>query len=476
MACMTSSGHLLHQQVRPYLLVVDLVCVLLYFWNIRSELRSEHGRLEHYMNSGFSSSRASAHFHSPGPIKSLPSGKALALPWIQKDFRAEPESESEARIREARRKEVRALFAKNWRSYREYAWKKDVLQLISATSKDQWAGWLAILVDSLDTLWLMGMKKEFDEAVAVVAEIDFGVSSEARVNLFETTIRYFGGLLAAYDLSWRKVLLLKATELGDLLYSGFNTENRMPVDFIDFERAKTGEGLSVEYFVVSASPGTLSMEMTRLLQVTGNPKYYDAATRVMEYEIMAKHSLDTGDNLLFRLMLLGEDDVLIAGNVDVIAGKTILDPESEHLACFAGGMYAMAGRLFHQPRYLDTGAKLTRGCAYIYRSMPSGMGLECAWNKTIFTEQSRRPEWKASLPLGFTTAKDPRYILRPEAIESVFMMYRITGQQEYQDTAWDMFQAISRGTSTTYANAAVVDVTQSTNSLSQQDYMEVRKL
>jgi len=37
---------------------------------------------------------------------------------------------------------------------------------------------------------------------------------------------------------------------------------------------------------------------------------------------------------------------------------------------------------------------------------------------------------------------DRAYILRPEVIESYFIMYRITGDSKYRDWAWDAAQAI----------------------------------
>jgi len=57
-------------------------------------------------------------------------------------------------------------------------------------------------------------------------------------------------------------------------------------------------------------------------------------------------------------------------------------------------------------------------------------------------------------------------------IESVFVLYRVTGRQEFQDAAWDMFEAISNGTYTEYANTAVLDVTRAVYPLPQEDYME----
>jgi mannosyl-oligosaccharide alpha-1,2-mannosidase len=391
----------------------------------------------------------------------------------------------------------------------------------------------------------MGLKEEFDEAVAAVAEIDFGKSTTGSVNIFETTIRYLGGLLAAYDLSKRPVLLEKAIELGDLIYGGFNTEHRMPVDMMDFEAAKRGSGLNVEYQVVSASPGTLTMEMTRLSQITGDSKYYDAISRVVDlfyegqnrtslpgmfpmyvsmknmdvttgavftlagcadslYEYFPKmHALLGGleakyetltrgflnpakQHLFFRPMLPDNADILISGNVNIRDDGPSLDPESEHLACFIGGTFAMAGRLLNSEEDVEIGAKLARGCAYAYQAFPTGMMPErfnmiicedknnCKWDEEKWVEgRSKRPEWKEHLPKGFTTAKDPRYILRPEAIESVFYLWRITGEKEWQDFAWAMWEAVANGTETKYATAAVLDVTVAKDELPQEDYMEV---
>jgi mannosyl-oligosaccharide alpha-1,2-mannosidase len=77
----------------------------------------------------------------------------------------------------------------------------------------------------------MDLKTEFEEAVESVRDIDFTTTEEDQINTFETTIRYLGGLLAAFDLSDGKypVLLEKALELGDMLYAAFDTPNRMPI-------------------------------------------------------------------------------------------------------------------------------------------------------------------------------------------------------------------------------------------------------
>ncbi|KZL87260.1 glycosyl hydrolase family 47, partial [Colletotrichum incanum] len=539
------------------LTLITMACLIYIIDTLWLHPRTETAMLERYMNleniasppvsskSSFDWSAVDFKYPPQTPLTPVPAGlgKGSSLPRVQHRFPSE--SISAARVREARRREVRQLFLKNWASYKEFAWMKDALNPISATAKDQFSGWAATLVDSLDTLWIMGLKAEFEEAVAAVATIDFSSSSSDRVNTFETNIRYLGGLMAAYDLSRRPVLLDKAVELGNMLYGAFNTEHRMPVDFINFNDAKTGKGLIVEGSVVSASPGTLSLEMTRLSQLTGDPKYYDAAAKVMDlfhdgqqktklpgmwpmfvsmsnrdvvsgstftiagcadslyeylpkmiallggrepkYQAMTENFLKAAnESLFFRPMLPGEENVLISGNVNVDSdGGKILDPESEHLACFIGGIYALAGRLLGKEEWVTVGGRLTLGCYYAYQAMPTGMMPErfnmiacerrddCKWDEDKWDAGKKlRPEYKEHLPKGFTTAKDPRYILRPEAIESVFVLYRITGERGFQEAAWEMWKAVSNGTLVDLGNAAVLDVTRKQDPLPKEDYME----
>lgn len=487
----------------------------------------------------------------PDDMAKLPSGQPRPLPRVQ--FAFGQESQEAASVRQGRLNEVRQVFQQDWQNYRKYAWGKDALLPISAGSREQFSGWAATLVDALDSLWIMGLRDEFDEAVASVAELDFGKSSSPRVNVFETTIRYLGGLLSAYDLSKREILLAKAVELGDMLYGAFNTPNRLPVDFMNFRSAKDGQGLSIEGWVVSASPGTLSMEMTRLSQLTGDSKYYDAVNRVMRlfeqhqnsthlpglwpiwvsmkdenldsrkeftlggsadslyeylpkmyallgglepmYKAMTEYFITTAtEYLFFRPMLPGGEDILVTGNVQVGRnGETPLDPESEHLACFIGGTVALSGKLLEKPEYVESGAKLAKGCAFAYTAFSSGVMPErynmvpcepkitdqCPWDEKRWEEGIKsRPQYKTHLPKGFTTAKDPRYLLRPEAIESVFLLYRMTGDTEYQELAWKMFKAVESASRTHHGHASIRDVTKATDEENREsnleDYMEVR--
>merc|ERR1712217_826443 len=60
---------------------------------------------------------------------------------------------------------------------------------------------------------------------------------------------------------------------------------------------------------------------------------------------------------------------------------------------------------------------------------------------------------------GRMVVRDGGYRLRPETIESLFYLYRVTGNRTYQDWSWNIFQSIDKHTRTKYGFAAAMDVT-----------------
>ncbi|OCK78404.1 glycoside hydrolase family 47 protein [Lepidopterella palustris CBS 459.81] len=496
-------------------------------------------KVEHRSQNSFDWHNAPVH-NQLNAFTHLPNGTSLTIPRVQYHFTSE--SKTRAAQRETRRQAVKDVFIKCWTSYEKYAWGSDELKPYTKVPIDTSWGWGVTLIDSLDTLYIMGLKTQYEKAVAEVAKIDVGKTPSVTLSVFETTIRILGGLISAYDLSHDETLLEKATNVGDMLYMAFDTPNRMPVDRLPFEEAKLGGGFIADQRISLAGIGSLTMEFVRLSQLTTDSKYYDAVARITDmldanqdnttlpgmfptwinanatdlseatsytlgaeadsvyeyfpkafallggqepvYRKLYERSMEVVENhMLFRPMLPGGEDVLISGDVKVLGGKPVLDPEGQHLTCFAGGMFALAGRLFDYKHHVDIGAKLTKGCVYTYKAMPSGIMPEifdmvacesqksCPWNQTkweadviqrsypVYSDDALRAAKKERLPKGFTAIKDRRYLLRPEAIESVFILYRITGDSWYQDAAWDMFTAIQERTATEHANSGIPDVT-----------------
>lgn len=175
--------------------------------------------------------------HFPVPSSSiipLPTGSPKTIPRIQFDFPEETVDEKQAR--EGNLEIIKEAFLHAWNGYKENAMGHDEVAPVSGTSRDPFMGWGATLVDSLDTLWIMGFYEEFEEAVEETKKLDFGTSKRKDIPLFETVIRYLGGLIGAYDISGGKypALLDKAVELAEILMGAFDTPNRMPATFYNW--------------------------------------------------------------------------------------------------------------------------------------------------------------------------------------------------------------------------------------------------
>lgn len=209
----------------------------------------------------------------------LPRGTPKAQPRIQHDFTSSKETTFEQTTRLERLKAVRQATIFTWKNYKLKAWKHDEIKPVSGKFADPFGSWAATLIDSLDTLYIMDMQEEFADAVAAVADIDFTSYGDDTLPLFEVTIRYLGGLLGAYDISEGKhrILLDKAVELADHLLGAFDTPNRMPETMWNPRSQDSGRASSYNKL---AELGTLSLEFTRLAQLTKEAKYYDAVARI----------------------------------------------------------------------------------------------------------------------------------------------------------------------------------------------------
>lgn len=221
--------------------------------------------------------------HFPVPTESiinLPTGAPVSIPKIQYVFKDET---TDTKItREKRQNRVKEEFEKAWKGYKKYAWGHDELSPVTTQFRDPFCGWAATMVDGLDTLWIMGFYDEFEEAVNAVEKIDFTTTARMEIPVFETTIRYLGGLLAAFDVSEGKfqVLLDKAVELAEILMGAFDTPNRMPILHYRWKPVFASQPHRASSRSNLAELGSLSMEFTRLAQLTGEQRYYDAIARV----------------------------------------------------------------------------------------------------------------------------------------------------------------------------------------------------
>jgi mannosyl-oligosaccharide alpha-1,2-mannosidase len=221
-----------------------------------------------------------------------------------------------------------------------------------------------------------------------------------------------------------------------MLYKAFDTPNRLPIVRWNFKHAAEELPQEADDNVLVSEPGSLSLEFTRLSQVTGDPKYYDAVQRVMDtfdqqqsitklpgmwsviidekhadfkshhgftiggmadslYEYLPKQHMLLGGatkqyrrmheyaliamkrNIFYRPMTLNGEDVRLSGNVDSDDSKHVsdlkTDSQAQHLGCFAEGMVAIGAKIFQNDEDLALGRKLVEGCLWAYEAMPTGI-------------------------------------------------------------------------------------------------------
>lgn len=102
-----------------------------------------------------------------------------------------------------------------------------------------WFANSAIRIDTLDTLWTLGMKKEFYESRRWV-ETRFDPVQNVDVPVAEATTRLVGGLLSAFDLSNRPIFLNRAIQLADRLMSSLKmSKAQLPATYINLATGAT---------------------------------------------------------------------------------------------------------------------------------------------------------------------------------------------------------------------------------------------
>ena len=128
--------------------------------------------------------------------------------------------------------------------------------------------------------------------------------------------------------------------------------------------------------------------------------------------------------ILENLVIDGNDDDAFVASWD--GGGPV--HEMDHLSCFVGGMFCLgsgSGVTEQEKLYLETARKITKTCYKMYADSPTGIAPETIGFRGGTAHVGQRSN-----------------IQRPEAIESIFYMYRKTGDEMYREWAWEMFCAM----------------------------------
>lgn len=209
--------------------------------------------------------------------------------------------------------QVKAEFLHAWNGYKKYAWKHDDLKPISKTFRDWYAPETVLMtpVDSLDSLYLLGFKKEADETRKYITD-NLSFDKDISVQNFEITIRVLGGLLSAFQMTNDKRLLALAEDLGNRLLPAFDSPTGMPYRFVNLKTGKTKDPISNP-----AETGTLLIEFGTLSKLTGKPIFYNKAKRALveTYKRRSKIGL-VGENINVETGEWTNADSHVSGGID----------------------------------------------------------------------------------------------------------------------------------------------------------------
>ncbi|KAH6647474.1 glycoside hydrolase family 47 protein [Truncatella angustata] len=336
---------------------------------------------------------------------------------------------------------IQEAFDRAWAGYYTYAFPHDALAPLSESYLDGFGGWGASAVDALSTALIIGDKKVVNQILDYIPDIDFSTANyTGSISLFETTIRYLGGLISGYDLlsgplkdladdeAKVSALLEQAVKLADLLSVAFDTPSGIPINDLDWQPPRpqndTTNGI--------ATIGTLVLEWTRLSDITGNKTYAELSQKGEAYLldpqpknigepfpgllgtyldvtngsfVTSSGSWGGGDDSFYEYLIkmylydterFGDYKerwvVAVDSSIKYLTSHPSSRPEltflaawsnstslryvSQHLACFNGGNFILGGLTLSRQDYIDFGLLLVDGCHDTYVETATGLGPE----------------------------------------------------------------------------------------------------
>ena len=391
---------------------------------------------------------------------------------------------------------------------------------------NSWLHYAATLHDSIDTLYLANMTKEYEEAVGLLTNYDIQTTSPQATKTFEYSLRILGGLLGAYSLSGDPRLFAAARNAADSILEGpfqaspsilprpfnvlapsvssFNSCTRLWDWKANIQRLyKATYSMARNRFTKEhqtnslAGFGSFGMEFSFISTISGDRKYRKVTDgifyHVQHYEnngivpyswnVLTGEpnthtgSLGSGSDSFYEYLIkipqlnrchydagmemytdsctdsdrdhlrLYEKMVketltpfhvkkqLVGVNQEVfpVDNGNMYD----HLLCFlpamlslgASSKYPINSKHINDDPDQRLARQLLNGCATIYNGSKTNLSPDTGY----FTSATK------SVNLH---THDPSYYLRPEYVESLFVIYRITKDEKLQEMAWDVFQSL----------------------------------
>ncbi|KAJ2655786.1 mannosyl-oligosaccharide alpha-1,2-mannosidase [Coemansia sp. RSA 1200] len=410
-------------------------------------------------------------------------------------------SDGDIQTTQERLKRISTAVKYAWEAYRRDALGYDEFRPLSHSGTNMTRQGIGYFVaDVLDTLWLVGLQKEYAEARQFLAD-HVTYNQTGAVSLFETTIRVLGGLLSAFHLSGESdiQLLHLADELGTRLAYSFETDSGIPPETASLQHQKH----VYAYQSSTADISALQLEFRYLSKLTGKRRYRKYVDKIMDivlkapkwgwscdtirlgsrgdsyYEYLLKQWLQTSQTeprfrKEYDAAMEGVKKYLVAVSPNqnlTFVGELLsphntnpeFSPKMDHLVCFLSGNLALGatqGRSLAEMSPLELSVsnredlilarELAETCVRMYLDTASGLTPEIAYfrwtNPVTGAEKPFDANTQLVKPGGdiLVHALDRHNLLRPETVESLFILWRITGEAKWRDYGWRIFEAFAR--------------------------------
>ena len=377
--------------------------------------------------------------------------------------------------------EVKAEFLHAWNGYKQYCWGHDDLRPITKTCRD-WYGTpiLMTAVDSLDSLYLLGFKKEADETREYIAK-NLNFDKDISVQNFEITIRILSGLLSAYQMTNDKRLLDLADDLGRRLLPVFDSPTGLPYKFVNLKTGKTSEAISNP-----AETGTLLIEFGTLAKLTGKRVYHEKAKRALVEThkrrspiglVGTRINVETGgwintgshvsaeidsyyEYLLKCWLLFGDKECKQMWDADIASVNKYLGDE-------------VRGELWYGHADMTTGKRTKTTSGALDAFFPGVLALSGDIKRAAALQDSMFKMWQVHgiepEVFNYQTMKveNGGYPLRPEIVESTYILYQLTKDPKYLAMGEQMWKDFVKHCRTDVAYAGL----RSVETKEKSDYM-----
>jgi mannosidase alpha-like ER degradation enhancer 2 len=355
--------------------------------------------------------------------------------------------------------EAKAAFLHAWTNYERYAWGRDALRPLSQDGHD-WhdVSLLMTPVDAYDTMLIMGLDEEAARTKELVFE-RLTFDHDMTVQVFEITIRLLGAMLTAHQMDGDPRWLGLAADLADRLLPAFDSPTRMP-----YVRVNLATGATNGAHNNPAEIGTLTLEFGQLSRLTGDMRYFDAVKTAVT-ELYSRRSelglvgtqidVETGEWVNPASHIGG----MIDSYYEYLLKASQLFGDEDFLAMWEASRDAVNTYLAHEPDGsqlwygivdMNTGERTTTTFGALQAFLPAVLALGGDVDRaahlmdsvySMWTRFDIEPELFDYISGEILYAGYP---LRPEALESAYYLFILTGDERYRSMGRDIFHRIIR--------------------------------